>query len=155
VNKDSLKSLDRLSSAEFDPFKEVILEEPLSTPTNHDFQAQAEILNYANSKVTIRASLNSLGVLVLADSFYPGWRVYVDGEKREILRANFFFRAVRLPPGEHLVEFRYQPLGFKLGLLVSSVTGGLLLIFLLHRFFKARSSRLRLIEKVGKDSVQP
>lgn len=122
VEADPSKSLGRLTSVEFDPLKEVILEQPLPIPAKNGFQARARIINYSNSQVTIRASLDGAGILVLADSFYPGWRAYVDGKEREILRANFFFRGVPLLAGEHLVEFRYRPLSFKIGLVVSLIT---------------------------------
>ncbi|MBI4490037.1 MAG: YfhO family protein [Deltaproteobacteria bacterium] len=122
VERDSFKILDRLSGLEFDPLKQVILEQTLSTSEKKSFQAEAKILRYTNNQVTIRASLNGSGVLVLADSFYPGWRAYVDGKENEILRANLFFRGVPLPAGEHLVEFRYQPRSFAFGLVLSLTT---------------------------------
>jgi hypothetical protein len=53
--------------------------------------------------------------LVLADTFFPGWRVTVDGEPREIARANVAFRAVALEPGGHMVDFTYEPLWFRVG----------------------------------------
>jgi len=119
AEEDPGKTLERLSSKEFDPVNEVILEGPLSAPATKNIQANAEIESYTDHNVKIRASLNSPGVLVLADSFYPGWHVYVDGEEKEILRANLFFRGVPLSPGESLVEFRYEPRSFRIGLAIS------------------------------------
>jgi len=127
--KDPIKILERLSSTEFNPLKEVFLDQPLSIPVKNNFYAKARINNYTNQSITIRASLNGQGVLVLADSFYPGWRVYVDGSENEILRANFFFRGVLLSEGEHLVEFRYQPLSFTVGLIISLMTLGGVIIW--------------------------
>lgn len=95
VERDPSKTLRLLSSKDFDALNGVILEQPLSLQPKKDFKAQAKILRYENHKVTIGASLNGSGVLVLADSFYPGWRVYVDGKESKILRANFF--SVRFP----------------------------------------------------------
>jgi hypothetical protein len=122
VEKEPSKILGRLSSAEFNPLKEVILEQPVSMIAKEDFLSQAEITRYTNHHVAIHASLDGSGVLVLADSFYPGWRVYVDGKEKKILRANFFFRGVVLPEGEHLVEFRYRPLSFIIGLTIFLMT---------------------------------
>jgi uncharacterized membrane protein YfhO len=45
--------------------------------------------------------------------------VRVDGEAGKIYRGNYFYRAVKLGPGEHTVEFNYLPVGFKLGWAVS------------------------------------
>jgi len=59
--------------------------------------------------VRCRATLSRPAVLVLADMSYPGWEVRVNGENRALLRADGFFRAVALGPGENEVEFRYAP----------------------------------------------
>jgi uncharacterized membrane protein YfhO len=58
-------------------------------------------------------------MLVLADSFYPGWRATVDGVAAPILRANLTFRAVALEPGVHEVVFTYYPAGWRWGVGVS------------------------------------
>jgi uncharacterized membrane protein YfhO len=57
--------------------------------------------------------------LVLSDTFYPGWKAFVDGKEEKILRANYNFRAVPLTAGTHRVEFVYDPLSFKLGALTT------------------------------------
>ena len=93
-----------------------------SIPLKGTTAASAKIARYENAQVMIRASLDAAGILVLADSFYPGWNAYVDGKREEILRANLFFRAVALPAGEHIVEFRYEPRSFKIGLVISVTT---------------------------------
>ena len=120
--KEPIKILERLSKKEFEPLKEVVLDQPLSIPLKKTFKAQAHIIRYTNHQVAIRAFVNGSGVLILADSFYPGWRAYVDGEEKEVLRANLCFRAVPLSAGEHMVEFRYQPRSFTIGLAISLLT---------------------------------
>ncbi|MEX1128023.1 MAG: YfhO family protein, partial [Vicinamibacterales bacterium] len=70
------------------------------------------------------------GYLVLLDSYSPDWRVTVDGQPAAMVRANGLFRAVRLNPGRHLVEFTYRPQALVWGAAVSGlallVTFGLL-----------------------------
>jgi uncharacterized membrane protein YfhO len=57
-------------------------------------------------------------ILNLADQFYPGWNAYLDGQTVPITRRAdvSVFRAVAVPPGEHVVSFRYEPAGFRVGL---------------------------------------
>ncbi|MFQ5849495.1 MAG: YfhO family protein [Candidatus Binatia bacterium] len=131
--KTGLKILKRLSSHRFNPLEEVILDRPLALPPQEDFQARAEMTGYTNLEVKIRTSLSGPGILVLTDAFYPGWRVYVDGKEEEILRANLFFRAVPLVAGEHLVEFRYDPRSYTIGLLISLATLCTLVLFSVSR----------------------
>jgi uncharacterized membrane protein YfhO len=96
-------------------------------------------VDYADQRVTLEASLNRSGILVLADSFYPGWRAYVNGQEKEILRANLFFRALHLSAGEHVVEFRYEPRSFTIGLTISLVTLTSLILWSLYRRMKQKN----------------
>jgi len=133
--KNPVKVLERLLSDGFDPSKEVILEGAATLSTQKGFQGQAEIVSYSNQAVTVRASLSGAGILVLADAFYPGWRVYVDGREGKIFRANLFFRGVPLSAGDHLVDFRYQPRPFVIGLFLSLMFLSGVIIWSIFLFF--------------------
>jgi hypothetical protein len=79
----------------------------------------AGILSYASQEVTIDAAVEHPSLLVLNDSNYPGWKVYVDGRRSHWIPANYLFRGVLLPPGRHLVRFAYEPASFALGAAIS------------------------------------
>lgn len=70
-------------------------------------------------RVEMTAVLNSPGLVVVADLFYPGWRLTVDGRPAEVLRTNRAMRGVALTAGTHRLVFRYEPLSFRLGALLS------------------------------------
>lgn len=59
------------------------------------------------------------GLVVLSDTYYPGWRAWVDGQPAGILRANHVFRAVSVPPAATSLIFAYQPASFRLGAWIS------------------------------------
>jgi hypothetical protein len=82
----------------------------------------ARVVEYASDHVIIQASASRPALLVLSDSFYPGWRALVDGHEEPVLRGDLLFRVVALPPGEHEVQFRFEPSSIKLGLVVSGLT---------------------------------
>jgi hypothetical protein len=116
------KTLRLLSDADFDLRHKVLVDEKIGVGSNKRSDAEAKIIRYANSDVVIHATLAASGVLVLTDSYYPGWRVFIDGKEGNILRANHFFRGVQLAPGTHRVEFRYEPLSFRIGLAISLIS---------------------------------
>jgi hypothetical protein len=70
------------------------------------------ITEYTPSTVNIEVNLSGSGFLVLLDNFYPGWRVYIDDQPAEIVRAYSFARAVFLAEGHHTVQFVYRPRSF-------------------------------------------
>jgi hypothetical protein len=65
--------------------------------------------------VNVKVACQKPGVLILTDTYYPGWHAYLDGKEVKIERANYLFRGVQIPAGEHTVEFRYLPSPFVLG----------------------------------------
>ena len=81
-----------------------------------------KIDSYESNSVELSFHSKERQFLILTDSFYPGWKAYVDGEEREILRANYIFRSIIIEPGKHQVRFEYDPLSFKLGLAISLLT---------------------------------
>lgn len=79
----------------------------------------ARILSYASQEVRIEAAAQRPSLLVLNDSNYPGWKVYVDGRRSHWIAANYLFRGVLLPPGRHSVRFAYEPASFAAGAAIS------------------------------------
>ena len=66
------------------------------------------------------------GILVLAQSWDPGWRVEVDGQEREVLVVDHALMGVTLPAGQHEVVFRYLPPGFSGSLPVALAALGII-----------------------------
>jgi Bacterial membrane protein YfhO len=73
----------------------------------------------ANHVVVESNAGSSGGFVVLLDSYSPDWRVTVDGQAADIVRANALFRAVRVTPGHHVLEFVYRPAAFLWGSVLS------------------------------------
>jgi len=118
----SEQALEEILKEEFDPRKEVILEEGEALNNSSIGAANLEMINYEDSKVEVKVKTDQDGYLVLADTFYPGWQAWIDGEKTKIFRANYTFRAVFVPKGEHRIFFKFEPTNFRIGALVSAST---------------------------------
>jgi len=103
----------------FDPARQVIVEARVAPSDRACTGWQATLLRSDPNQVTIRAVLPQPGYLVLTDTYYPGWRVFVDGNRAAVLRANVAFRATALSAGEHEVVFRYRPRSFAAGVACS------------------------------------
>lgn len=67
------------------------------------------------NSVTIRATMNCAGMVILTDSWYPGWQAAVDGHPARIGKAYGAFRGVMLTAGDHTIEMRYRPWSVYLG----------------------------------------
>jgi uncharacterized membrane protein YfhO len=65
--------------------------------------------------LTVDVHAPSDGVVVLADTFYPGWKCRSAGRELPIFCAHGTFRGVEVPAGRHRLEFSYEPWTFPLG----------------------------------------
>lgn len=138
--------LKTLMNKNFNPRQILLLEEK---PENSSAKKAGEdrvIIEegtYFQNQVSLKANLVSDGFLFLSDNYYPGWQASVDGQPTKIYRANYTFRAVFVPKGEHTVKFLFQPQLFKICLGISLVAFLILVIlvgFLIYEVFKSRYS---------------
>lgn len=68
------------------------------------------------------------GFLVFLNNYYPDWQAFVNGKKTNVHRANFFYQGIYLKKGKNVVEFKFVPFEFYLGLKISVFTFVILLI---------------------------
>jgi len=123
-------ALAAVSSPSFDPAEVVLIDTaPLEQARSDQSRPSLTepVLRDGPNRVTIRAILDAPGYLVLADTWYPGWRARVDDEAVPVLRANHAFRTVQLTAGEHVVEMVYRPRSVLVGGATSAAALGLFL----------------------------
>jgi len=98
---------------------------------------RAEIVAYAPERVEIVTHSAAPALLVLSDSFYPGWRATVNGAPTPIKAVNGLFRGVVVPPGEQRVIFTFAPTDWRSGLWLAG-SGAILLLLMLGSAWRVR-----------------
>jgi len=135
-------ALERIQRDGFDPRQLVVLEGPGFPKEQGSGLESGDVISTSSSDNAVRLQLrvSSYGFLLLNELSYPGWNAYLDGQRTRVWRANYLFRAIEVPPGEHEVEFRFEPDSLKLGLALSLPTLALLLAAAVFHF-KTRQHR--------------
>ena len=100
------------------------------------------ILKDQGNEIEILVKNNFPGWLLMADIYYPGWEVIVDGKKQEIFPAQYAFRAIDLQPGKHDIIFTYRPASFKIGAIIS------LLSLILSIFLYVIARKISSVEQI-------
>ncbi len=161
-----------------DPRQVVVLDGGQQTGEAEDQGANwplqtAKIVTYSSNTVFIDVDMPGPGWLVLADSYFPGWKAYRSAQSEEIptaktvpddevelqiIRADGNFRAVWLEAGAHRVRFKYTPLSVKLGLYGSFMAGMVMLLLALYwlwgRLYR-ESADDHAVKRVAKNSLLP
>jgi hypothetical protein len=79
------------------------------TPGGGSPGGAAQVSRWSSDRVELHVSAPKAGALVLRDTWYPGWRVWVDGREEQPCIAEFYYRGVVLPAGRHQVVWEYRP----------------------------------------------
>lgn len=119
-------ALTRVARPDFRAGRDAVLPGSMEAPPQKVGAGEIEARLVTSTLVRARVSLADAGVLVVSDTWYPGWAAIVDGKPVEITHTNGVVRGVRVPAGRHLVEMRYRPFSFRLGVGVSLTAVALL-----------------------------
>jgi len=123
---DSTEAALRWVQSHFDRLRDTVaLDEPspVSLRAGAASHAWVSIADYGDTTVAIDVSASDSVLLVVSDTYYPGWQASVDGRPTHLYRADALFRAVVVPGGTHRVEFRYTPIAFRYGVAVAIAVG--------------------------------
>ncbi len=116
VIADSGAAIARVHAADFDPATTAILPaDPGCALGPAPAAGTAEVLAHEPTRWQIRTRSDAPALHVLAENAFPGWRVTIDGRSAAPLTAYTAIRAVCVPAGEHLIEWRFQPTLYWLG----------------------------------------
>jgi uncharacterized membrane protein YfhO len=124
--------------ADWDPAAEAVVECATGGRAG-DFSAPPSAITnvqYAGNAVSLDIAAPGDAFLATAETQYPAWKAYIDGNETPIYYTNVAFRGVFVPAGRHRVEMRYSPALFGLSALVS-LAAALLLIFVARRMERA------------------
>ena len=83
---------------------------------------EATIASYRAGRVRVAVQRMSPGLLILSQTWAPGWRVTDNGRVANVLRVDYALTGVYLTPGDHQIEFVYDPPEWELGWKTSLVS---------------------------------
>ena len=93
-------------------------------------ESTIELLEYHPNMLKYKASvIDENSFAVFSEIWYPqGWNAYIDGQKTDILRANYILRAMVIPKGEHEIVFKFEPNSYYVGNKISLASSLVLLL---------------------------
>ena len=147
-NISTVKNADEEIAAlgNFDPLKTIIVDERyddnLININNLNSSSSIKLDSYKPNHLTYTSNNIDEGIAVFSEIYYKdGWNVYVNGIESNHFRANYVLRAMKIPAGNHIIEFKFEPSVFTNGeriSLASSISLLLLLLFVSYREIKLK-----------------
>jgi hypothetical protein len=116
---DGPAALARIKAKDFDPAREVIVEgaNPHTQGMSDAPQAfvPGTLTSYEPNRVSGSVDLAGPSIVMLNDTFYPGWKAFVDDVEVPIVHADYLFRGIVVNGGTHRIEFRYDSSLYTIG----------------------------------------
>jgi hypothetical protein len=121
---------------DFDPAVEAIAHESFreylqGLSARVDTNATIRLEEYRPNRLSYLSNSVVEQLAVFSEIWYgpdKGWQAYIDGQPAEHIRVNYALRAMRVPAGEHRIEFRFEPRAYQKGVLVSRLCSSLLIL---------------------------
>ncbi|MGQ9818641.1 MAG: YfhO family protein [Candidatus Kapaibacteriales bacterium] len=127
-----LEILYHLKRGDFNPLDTVFVEKPLGIEIEQpDSTAQIRLVEKQNEYIKLECTASGNNLLFISEIYYPpSWKVYIDGQETDIIKANYAFRAVIVPKGSHIVELKFISSAFEKGKTYSIIANLLTLLII-------------------------
>ena len=124
-------ALARLDAFEFDPARVALV--PPGTSLALDQPSAGEIgsvdlVSRTPGSLSLTVDSPADGLLVLSEVHYPGWRAMVGGSAAPIIQTDHILRGIPVPAGKHQVQLVFRPVTFTVGVVLSGITLGALVV---------------------------
>ncbi len=100
-----------------------------------DSLARIERTSYSPNAVTFKSASNTTQFAVFSEIWYPEWELYIDGQKADMIRADYVLRAAVIPAGEHTIEMKIKPAAFEMSTKISYAASSVLLLLVVGYLF--------------------
>ena len=128
----------------FNPSEKLIIDQRFSEnliDLNDSFSGTINLDSYKPNYLKYTSNSSNDGLAVFSEIYYSdGWNAYIDGEKSEHFRANYVLRAMKIPAGNHIIEFKFEPSAYLNGEKISLASSISLLLLLFLAFYKVFKS---------------
>jgi len=112
-----------------DPIQKAIVDKKFEAqvkPMPADSTATISLLAYEPNYLKYEVNSEKGGTVVFSEIYYPGWQSTIDGEEAPHGRANYILRAMNVPAGKHVVEFKFDPTSLHVTENIAFISLGLL-----------------------------
>jgi hypothetical protein len=116
----------RLTDPAFKPEESVIVDSapaPISASEKSEaFQSHVDLLTSGLKFSLFRTDVSAPAVLVVSQTFYPGWIAMIDGKESPVFPVDMALTGISLPAGTHEVLLKFRPRSFQLGAALSMMS---------------------------------
>ena len=128
-----------------DPLQKAVVDKKFDAsvrPMPLDSTATIELVEYQPNYLKYGVNSEKGGTIVFSEIYYPGWKSTIDGEETPHGRANYILRAMNVPAGKHVVEFKFDPKSLHTTETIAFIALGLLALLAIFVAYKGIKNKM-------------
>jgi hypothetical protein len=120
----SIDAAARLAASDFDYWNTAVVLGSTGIGQGPDLASSehAEVVDRSANTMVIQVTAAEPRLLVIADTYYPGWQADVDEMPVQLYQTNVALRGVVVPSGTHTITLRFRPVTLFVGVALSLLT---------------------------------
>ena len=121
----------------FEPKKTAVMRDKFKTEMGSyafgkDSSSFVKLDKYGLDEISFKSANTKDGLAVFSDIYYAnGWKAYIDGKETPIMKADYVLRCIKIPAGNHSIEFQFKPESFYKGQKIAMVSSILIILLVL------------------------
>ena len=130
---------------DMDPLQKAVVDKKFEAsvrPMASDSTATIELVEYQPNYLKYEVNSEKGGTVVFSEIYYPGWQSTIDGEETPHGRANYILRAMNVPVGKHVVEFKFDPKSLHTTETIAFIALGLLALLAVFVVYKGVKNKM-------------
>ena len=130
---------------DLDPLQKAVVDKKFEAsvrPMPSDSTAAIELVEYQPNYLKYEVNSEKGGTIVFSEIYYPGWQSTIDGEEVAHGRANYILRAMNVPAGKHVVEFKFDPKSLHTTETIAFIALGLLALLAAFVVYKGIKNKM-------------
>ena len=94
-------------------------------------QGEIQLISYKPNHIIYKSSNPKNSFIIFSEIFYPkGWSVKINDQKSKLVRTNYVLRGLEVPPGENIIEMKFEPDPYVYGNLITKVSSIILILLI-------------------------
>lgn len=134
------EEIDTLNN--FNPATSVVIQKKYSSYISQDNISPADssdyisLISYAPDELHYKSKTSGERFAVFSEVFYPkGWKVFIDGSPAEYINVDYILRGMKIPPGEHNIQFIFRPDSYIISSKISEASSIVIILLVLGGVF--------------------
>lgn len=115
-----------------------------------------KLTDYKPNHMTYQSNSTSEQLALFSEVWYgpnKGWQAYIDGNPVDHIRANYILRALKVPAGDHKIEFIFAPKSYSIGKIITLISSLIIVLAVLWLSYTTLMPLLNKQESQGESTL--